>query len=106
VPDLQEVGCGENEGMTKGQWYADWLDGRSTPVDGESLDGFNARLMRGVTQALTKQGPILIVSHGQVFRNMTGIIGAEPDCPIANGRPMFLEPIDRGDGGWSIQVIG
>lgn len=105
ISDLQEVGCGEKEGEPRGQWYTDWLDGRSTPIGGETPTAFLERILNGVGEALSKPGPVLIVSHGQVFRTLIHAIGAQLDEHTPNGVPMYLEPIRGGRGGWSLDLM-
>ncbi|MGH1375925.1 MAG: histidine phosphatase family protein [Alphaproteobacteria bacterium] len=73
--DLAEIHSGDWEGKP---WVEceDLLDGWPTPPGGETFDEFCARLKRGKHHHLNlHDGPILIVSHGGVFRGMGGIYG-------------------------------
>ncbi len=109
IDELKEVGCGENEGRQKKHWDTrtdtDWRDGKSKPVGGESFSEFLERILTGVEISLNKPGPVLIVSHGQVFRTLIQSIRAHLDEHTPNGIPMYLEPISEGRGGWALYVM-
>ncbi len=74
-PDIAEHFCGEWEGKPYEQCRS-MLDGWDTPPGGESFDDFCTRIRRSKTNALTKHsGPVLIVSHGGVFRGLGKLYG-------------------------------
>ena len=101
IPDLQEVGCGQNEGKPHGK-NSDWHDGKSTPPGGESYAEFLERILQGMTLALDRPGPVLIVSHGQVFRTLIKAIGVHREESTPNGVPMYLEPMESA---WSLGLL-
>lgn len=73
--DLAEIHSGDWEGKPWAE-CEDLLDGWPTPPGGETFDEFCARLKRGKELHLDQHdGPILIVSHGGVFRGLGGIYG-------------------------------
>lgn len=76
-PDIAELHAGDWEGIP----YEDCeelLHGWPTPPNGESFDEFCVRLQRGKKMHLEKhEDPILMVSHGGVFRGLGGIFGLQ-----------------------------
>ena len=101
IPEIQEVYCGKNEGAEKGRWYTDWLEGE-LPEDGEAPADFLERILHGMEIALSRPGPVVVVSHGQVFRTLIKAIDATLDQHTPNGVPMYLEPAETG---WSIRLL-
>ena len=62
IPELTECNWGQNEGMSKGTWYDEWLTGKE--IEGaETLPSFLKRASIGVAKALDRPGPVLIVAH-------------------------------------------
>ena len=68
IDDLAEATLGVCDGAIKGTWYRDWKTGVATPDGAEPYANFIERALRGVNQALTRPGPVLIVSHRVVYR--------------------------------------
>lgn len=74
-PDVAELHAGDWEGVPYDE-CSDLLSGWPTPPNGESFDEFCARIKRGKRNVLNQHdGPILIVSHGGVFRALGGLYG-------------------------------
>lgn len=73
--DIAEHFCGELEGRPYEECRG-MIDGWQTPPGGESFDDFCTRIARSKTRALNAHtGPVLIVSHGGVFRGLGKIYG-------------------------------
>lgn len=70
IPDFQEVFLGPLQGMYKKDYPAaliqQWLDG--TLQNTESFQNFTQRVLRALAHTLTLPDPVLIVSHGGVYR--------------------------------------
>jgi probable phosphoglycerate mutase len=66
IDELKEACWGGFEGAVKGEWYTDWLDGRSGN-GAEPYGEFIQRATRGINAALANDGPVLIVAHGGVY---------------------------------------
>ena len=76
-PDIAELHAGDWEGIPYEE-CEELLTGWPTPPNGESFAEFCARLKRGKANALNKhEGPVLMVSHGGVFRGFGGIYGLQ-----------------------------
>ena len=74
-PDIAEHFCGDWEGKPYEECRS-MLDGWATPPNGESFDDFCTRIRRAKTTALNRsKGPVLIVSHGGVFRGLGKLYG-------------------------------
>jgi probable phosphoglycerate mutase len=52
-----------------------------------------------VNRALARPGPVLVVSHGALFRALRGAMQLEPNVRTPNGAPLHLRP---GPGGWRL----
>lgn len=91
---LREVSFGAQEGqpMQDGSWFEDWISGKLTPEDGESFLELRARAVQGITRALTRQGPVLVVAHGALFRALRAEMGLEGNIRTPNALPLFCEP--------------
>lgn len=90
--DLAECSWGEREGQVKGQWFADWQAGRSTPQGAEPYERFLERALSGVNAALEQPGPVLIVSHGGVYRAVQKHAALESEADLANAVPIRHDP--------------
>ena len=100
--ELREVSFGDREGEVMGSWYEDWLNGLSTPPNGESFDALSARGAAAITPHLTGPGPVLFVAHGALFRGIRRALGQTIHVRLANGAP--LECCPEPDG-WRITLL-
>ncbi len=67
IPDLMECAFGINEGQaSNGAWREAWERGGPMP-GGETFAEYTSRVIRGLNQALTHPGPVLVVAHGGNF---------------------------------------
>lgn len=75
IDALKECGFGVYEGEdASGAWRADWLAGG--PIEGgERRADYIARVYRGLAQALTHAGPVLVTAHGGTFWAMEDLLG-------------------------------
>lgn len=67
INDLKECSFGVYEGKPSGgAWREEWRNGAR--LEGvEAFDDYVARIIRGINQALTHPGPVLVVGHGGNF---------------------------------------
>jgi broad specificity phosphatase PhoE len=100
-PDLREVMFGGQEGKPLAPWFQQWLDGDFTPPGAESFSELSARAAAALQRILPRPGPLLIVSHGAIFRAMRGLMGVTVKPGTPNGIPIRCEP--HGEG-WSVQA--
>lgn len=100
-PDIAEVSWGVREGTPDEDVIDRWLGGE-TPEGGEPINSFNARIAAGMTRALARPGPVLVVAHGGVFRAVRSLLRLPPAARVENARPLFLSP---GTGGWRIEDV-
>jgi probable phosphoglycerate mutase len=90
---LREVAFGANEGLPIAeQWFTDWLNGVATPEGAESFAALRLRAASSINRALTREAPVLVVSHGGFFRALRANMGLEPNVRLPNGTPYFCEP--------------
>lgn len=83
-PDLAEIHAGSWEGVPYDECWEHLASWKNAP-DGETTHDFCARIARGKTKALnTLTGPVLIVSHGGVFRGFGKMYGLEPPAMFRN----------------------
>lgn len=91
-PDLAEIHAGQWEGKPFDQCGAllkDWED----PPDGENFETFAHRIRRGKNTALGRTtSPVLIVSHGGVFRAFGKIYGLDVPGLFINCHLYEFEP--------------
>jgi probable phosphoglycerate mutase len=91
-PDLREVIFGGMEGKPLQPWFTEWMEGRSTPAGAESFAQVTARAAAVMERLLVVPGPILIVSHGGVFRAMRDLMGLAREGLTPNAMPLYCEP--------------
>ncbi len=91
-PDLREVMFGGQEGKPLAPWFQQWLDGDFTPPGAESFAQLTARAADVMQRVLVRPGPLLVVSHGAIFRAMRGLMGVTVELGTANGIPIRCEP--------------
>ena len=97
-PDLREVIFGGMEGKPLQPWFGEWLAGRATPAGAESFAEVTARVQGAMVRVLARPGPLLIVSHGGIFRALRGLMS----LPLASGLTPNAVPIfcAHGPAGW------
>ena len=100
--DLREVVFGGMEGQPLMPWFPDWLEGRVTPDGAESFVALTLRVAAAMRRVLAAPGPVLVVSHGGVFRAVRDLLGLPREGLTPNGVPLFCMP--RG-GEWSVEPV-
>lgn len=100
--DLREVIFGTQEGKKLAPWFQEWLDGTFTPPGAESFAELSARAGGAMQRVLAKPGPLLIVSHGAIFRAIRGLMDVPFDTGTANGVPLLCEPEVQG---WRVSAV-
>ncbi|CAH2600175.1 Histidine phosphatase family protein [Rhodovastum atsumiense] len=91
-PELKEVSFGVQEGQSMGTWFDDWVEGRFTPEGAESFPALRARGVAAANRALARPAPVLIVSHGALFRALRAEMGLPAHVRTPNGIPFLCEP--------------
>ena len=89
---LREVSFGEHEGVVMTEWFTDWVEGRFTPPRGETFVDLRARARMAINRALERDGPVLIVAHGALFRAVRAEMGLEPNVRTPNATPYYCVP--------------
>ena len=104
IDDLTEANLGVREGTIRGAWCDEWKAGTLLPEGAELYDDFIERALRGINQALSHPGPILIVAHEMVYDAIKPYVGLSldyilPHCRMVRHQP----PLDAGE---SWRVVG
>ena len=90
--DLAELYAGDWEGVPYDE-CSDLLTGWPDPPNGETFQDFCARIKRGKKRALEAyDGPVLIVSHGGVFRAFGGVYGLKTPGVFRNCHLYEFQP--------------
>ena len=89
---LREAAFGVQEGQRMGQWFTDWTEGAFTPEGGESFATLRTRAIAAVNRALARPAPVLVVSHGGLFRTLRAEMGLVSNQRTQNGVPIFCAP--------------
>jgi len=105
-PELREVAFAGREGQPLGSWFDDWVAGIATPPGAESFAELAARAKRAVTHALAFPAPVLIVSHGALFRALRAVMGLPVDIRTPNAVPIFCEPPAAPENPWTLRAAG
>jgi probable phosphoglycerate mutase len=101
-PDLRETSYGDRDGQPMGDWFQDWVAGRSTPVGGESFADLRRRAVAAANRALARPAPVLVVAHGGLFRALRAEMGLEPNIRTANGVPFHCLPPGSPSAPWQL----
>ena len=95
--DLAELHAGDWEGVPYDECQ-DLLTGWPDPPNGETFSEFCARIKNGKTKALNQHDtPVLIVSHGGVFRAFGGIYGLKTPGIFRNCHLYEFQPDPSND---------
>ena len=101
---LREVSFGVKEGQPMAGWFPHWIDGDFTPQGAETFAALGRRAVAAINRAVTLPGPVLVVSHGALFRSVRAAMGLEPNVRWPNAAPTFCEPPPPGGGAWTLTV--
>jgi probable phosphoglycerate mutase len=80
------------EGKPLLPWFPEWMEGRFTPAGAESFAELLVRAQGAMNRVLQIPGPILIVSHGGIFRAIRDMMGLTREGLTPNAMPLFCEP--------------
>jgi broad specificity phosphatase PhoE len=101
--DLRECAFGVMEGQPiAGQWFTDWIEGKSTPEGGESFADLRVRSVAAINRATGNPPPILVLAHGGMFRAVRAAMGLEPNFRTPNATPLFCEPPRGAATAWTL----
>ncbi len=104
IDELQECSFGEAEGKPIFGDSYDVLIRSAGNYGGESIEAFVERVIGGINQALTHPGPVLIVSHGGVFRALQSHVRFDHKGDMPNCVPMHLRPSGGEGSGWKMEL--
>jgi len=104
IDGLKECGFGVREGEPRGDWFTAWRRG-DTPAGAEPYDGFIARALAGVNQALAQPGPVLIVAHAGVYWAVQRHARLDPGALLPNACPVRHDPPSAAVPGWIASVV-
>jgi broad specificity phosphatase PhoE len=90
--DLREVSFGEQEGKPMTDWFPRWIDGEWTPEGAEPFATLRARAVTAVNRAIALPPPVLVVSHGALFRALRSAMGLQPNVRTRNAVPFLCRP--------------
>ena len=105
IDELQECNFGEAEGKRLFVDSYDELIRRAERYGGEPFEVFVDRVIAGVNQALAHPGPVLIVSHGGVFRAVQSYIHLEHNGDMPNCVPVSIKPPGAQDLDWKLEPM-
>ncbi len=90
--ELREVSFGAQEGKPMTDWFPRWIDGEWTPDGAETFAGLRARAVAAVNRAVSLPAPVLVVSHGALFRALRSAMGLQPNVRTRNAVPFLCRP--------------
>ncbi len=104
IDDLKESGFGVMEGETSWEWFREWR--RGAAFEGaETHDGFLARALSGINQALAHPGPVLVVAHGGVYWAVQRFAPLLEHRHLPNAVPVWHAPPPEGAEHWSAEAL-
>jgi broad specificity phosphatase PhoE len=101
-PDLREVIFGGMEGKPLLPWFPEWMEGRSTPEGAETFAALTSRAQAAMVRVLALSGPVLIISHGGIFRALRDLMGLPREGLTPNAVPLYCESTPTG---WQIEAV-
>ena len=102
---LREVSFGVNEAKPMAEpWFADWVEGRSTPEGAESFGRLRERAVAAINRSLAYPPSVLVVGHGALFRAVRAAMGIEPNVRTPNAIPVWCEPPAQEGGVWTLTM--
>ena len=101
-PDLREVIFGGMEGKPLLPWFPEWMEGRYTPEGAETFAALTSRAQAAMARVLALPGPVLIISHGGIFRALRDLMGLPREGITPNAAPLYCAPTPTG---WQIESV-
>jgi probable phosphoglycerate mutase len=89
---LREVAFGVKEGQPMSAWFDRWVEGDFTPEGAETFTALRRRAVAVLNRVLEHPAPVLVVSHGALFRALRAEMGLPPNVRTPNGVPFRCEP--------------
>jgi probable phosphoglycerate mutase len=97
--DLREASYGVREGQPMAEWFQEWVDGVSTPDQGEPFADLLVRAVAAINRCLAQPAPVLVVAHGGLFRAIRKTMGLEANIRTPNATPYWCQP---GSPAWTL----
>lgn len=104
IDELKEFNLGSYAGEVIGDWFDDWLAGRSLP-QGETFTEFVERSLIGVERALQEEGPVLIVAHGGTYWAIQQALELLELPDLANCVPSKFLPPGEAKAEWTFSTL-
>jgi probable phosphoglycerate mutase len=89
---LREVAFGVKEGHPMSAWFDRWVEGDFTPEGAEPFTALRRRAVATLNRVLEHPAPVLVVSHGGLFRALRAEMGLPANVRTPNGVPFWCEP--------------
>jgi probable phosphoglycerate mutase len=103
IDNFKEVNYGSLEGAKKPENFLyNWINNEYE--DAESFSLVKKRVKEGLNHAFLYQEPILVVSHGGIYKAMQSLLKL-PIFPCDNCRPIYHEYNEVNDS-WSFDILG
>ncbi|MGE0251560.1 MAG: histidine phosphatase family protein [Dongiaceae bacterium] len=102
--DIKEHFVGEWEGKPWGD-FPEYGDLNYDPKGGETYAQFDARIKKGLAQALALPAPVLVVTHGGVIYSLGRLFGKKIPR-IGNAQLLHFQPLNKSAGfPWQIHLL-
>ena len=82
-------------------WFSRWIAGDWTPDGAETFASLRGRAVDAINRATSLPPPVLVVSHGALFRALRSAMGLQPDVRTRNAVPFMCNPGPEG-GPWNL----
>ena len=105
IQALQECYFGSREGKPMIHENLEEFIRKAGHDGGEAYEAFVGRVVGGLNEAVSNPGPVLIVSHGAVFRALVSHIQLTLEMELSNCVPVCLSPSDDHHQGWKLQSV-
>jgi probable phosphoglycerate mutase len=102
---LKEVAFGVQEGQPMATWFDEWVEGRVTPEGAETFASLRMRGVAAANRALGNPAPVLIVSHGALFRGLRAEMGLPANVRTPNGVPFLCAPGAETGAPWTLTPV-
>jgi len=105
IEALQECHFGPREGKPIVHENLEDFIRKASLEGGETYEAFIDRTVTGLNKALSNPGPVLVVSHGAVFRALLSHILLSSEVEIGNCVPVSLTPPNDQHHGWKLRHV-
>ena len=104
IDDLKECSWGIYEGKPKGTWLSAWAQGKGS-ADIEDCNKFSDRIIKGMNQAISRDGTVLIIAHGAVYWRLQDHLKIKQKYDLEPCALLHHEPLEKNDD-WHVKILG